>query len=54
MHQKLIDYGMSCMQNNQLPIKSHVELEDNSDVIQECVLEVETTNLMQSNSIKVK
>lgn len=54
MHQKLIDHGRPRMQNNQLPMKSNVELEDNSDVIQECVLEVETTNLMQSNSIKVQ
>ena len=54
MHQKFIDHGRSRTQNNQLPIKSHVELEDNSDVIQECVLEEETTNLMQSSSIKVQ
>jgi hypothetical protein len=54
MHQKFIDHGRYRMQNNPLPIKSHVELEDNSDVIQECVLEVETTNLMQSSSIKVQ
>ena len=29
MHQKLIKHGRSCVQNNQLWIKSHVELEDN-------------------------
>ena len=30
MHQKLTKHGRYCMQNNQLPIQSHVEIEDNS------------------------
>ena len=30
MHQKPTEYGRSCMQNNQFPINSHVDLEDNS------------------------
>ena len=30
MHQKLTKHGRFCKQNNQLPIKSHVELKDNS------------------------
>ena len=30
MHQKLAKHGMCCMQNNQLPTKTHVEVEHNS------------------------
>jgi hypothetical protein len=29
-HQKLTKHGRFCKQNNQLPTKSHVELNDNS------------------------
>ena len=32
MHRKLTKHGRSCMQNNHLPTKSFVELEDNSIV----------------------
>ena len=32
MHQKFIKHGRFCKQNNQLPTKSHDELEDNSIV----------------------
>jgi hypothetical protein len=32
MHQKLTKHGRFCKQNNQLPTKSHDELEDNSIV----------------------
>ena len=32
MHQKLTKHGRGCKQNNQLPTKSHDELEDNSIV----------------------
>jgi hypothetical protein len=31
MHQKLTKHGRFCKQNNQLPTKSHDELEDNSN-----------------------
>jgi hypothetical protein len=30
MHQKLIEHGKNCMQNNQLQTKTPVELEDDS------------------------
>jgi len=30
MHQKLTKHGKFCKQNNQLPTRSHDELEDNS------------------------
>jgi hypothetical protein len=33
MHQKLTKHGRFCKQNNQLPIKSHVEIKDNSNVL---------------------
>ena len=33
MHQKHAKYGRCCMQNNQLPTNSHVELEDKSDML---------------------
>ena len=33
MYQKLIKHGKCCKQNNQLPIKSHDELEDNSNIL---------------------
>ena len=36
MHQKLTKLGTCCMQNNQLPTKSPIELEDNSRKV--CVL----------------
>jgi hypothetical protein len=38
MHQELTKYGRCCMQNNQLPTKSHVELEDkfNSTLLAAC------------------
>jgi hypothetical protein len=29
MHRKLIGHGRCCMQNNELPTISHVEVEDN-------------------------
>ena len=29
-HQKLTKHGKFCKQNNQIPTKSHAELEDNS------------------------
>ena len=32
MHTKHTKHGKFCKQNNQLPIKTHVELEDNSNV----------------------
>jgi hypothetical protein len=32
MHHKLTKHGRFCKQNNQLPIKTHVELKDNSNV----------------------
>ena len=35
--QKLTKLGRCCMQNNQLPTKSHFELEDNSNVLQESI-----------------
>jgi hypothetical protein len=31
MHQKLTKHGRFCKQHNQLPTKTHVELEDNSN-----------------------
>ena len=34
MHQKLTKHGRFCKQNNQLPTKSHDELEDNSIVLE--------------------
>ena len=34
MHQKLTKHGKFCKQNNQLPTKSHEELNDNSNVFQ--------------------
>jgi hypothetical protein len=36
MHQKLTKHGRFCKQNNQLPTKSHVQLNDNSNVITHC------------------
>ena len=33
MHQKLTKHGRFCKQNNQLPTKSHDELEDNCSAI---------------------
>jgi hypothetical protein len=33
MYQKLIKHGRFCRKNNQLPTKSHVELKDNSNVV---------------------
>ena len=39
MHQKLTNHGKFCMQNNQLPTKSHVELKDNS-IIHACYISV--------------
>ena len=33
MHLKLTKHGRFCKHNNQLPTKSHVELEDNSNVV---------------------
>jgi hypothetical protein len=32
MHQKLTRHGRFCKQNNQLPTKSHDELEDKSNI----------------------
>jgi hypothetical protein len=32
MHQKLTKHEIFCKQNNQLPTKSHVELQDNSNM----------------------
>jgi len=32
MHQKITKHGRCCMQNYQLPTKSHVELENNSKI----------------------
>ena len=42
MHQKLTKHGKFCKQNNQLPTKSHDELEDTSIIFHlfwQCILQ---------------
>jgi len=40
MHQKLTKHGRFCKQNNQLPTKSHDELEDYSNVFDNFLAEI--------------
>ena len=52
MHRILTEHGRWCMQNNQLPTKSHVELEDNSNLSVIIILpKVGTPGLLRSGGM---
>ena len=52
MHHKLTKYGRSCVQSNQLPTKSHAELEDNTIML--IYLEIDITKFCYDNIYKYK
>ena len=49
MHLKLTQHGRLCMQNNQLPTKSHDELKDNSIILQ--LFQSQTTQIFLESII---